>query len=151
MTGELVQGRATLSRLFGDAALPVLAPPWNRVGAGLVARLADAGLSGLTRYKARAVHQPAPGVVENNTHVDLIRWRDGRTGAALADMTTGLAAHLAAKRTGAADAQEATGILAHHLAMDRTAWATLKALLAKLATDPRISWPSPVAIFGAKA
>jgi hypothetical protein len=151
MTGELVQGRATLSGLFGDAALPVLAPPWNRVGADLVARLADAGLSGLTRYKARAAYQPAPGVIETNTHVDLIRWRDGRTGAALADMTTGLAAHLAAQRTGAADAEEATGILAHHLAMDRTAWATLKALLAKLAADPRVSWPSSVAIFGAKA
>jgi hypothetical protein len=151
MTGELVQGRDTLSGLFGDAALPVLAPPWNRVGTDLVAHLADAGLSGLTRYKARASHQPAPGVIETNTHVDLIHWRDSRTGAALAEMTAGLAAHLVAKRTGAADREEATGILAHHLVMDRTAWATLKALLAKLAADPRVSWPSSAAIFGAKA
>lgn len=151
MTGELVQGRATLSELFGDAALPVLVPPWNRVSADLVASLAAAGLSGLSRYKPRAAREAAPGVVEINSHVDLIRWRDGRTGARLAEITIGLAAHLAAKRTGAADDGEATGILAHHLAMDRTAWATLKAVLAKLATDPRVSWPSPTAIFGAKA
>lgn len=151
MTGELVQGRARLSGLFGDAALPVLVPPWNRVAFSLLARLPDAGLIGLSRYKARAVRAAAPGVLEVNSHVDLIRWRDNRTGGPLVDMTAGLAAHLAAKRTGAANRDEPTGILAHHLVMDRTAWATLKALLAKLARDPRVSWPSSAAIFGAKA
>ena len=146
-----MQGQATLTGLFGDAALPVLAPPWNRVAGSLLGRMASAGLSGLSRYKPRQNPIAAAGVLEVNTHVDLIRWRDGRSGASLADITADLAAHLAAKRTGDADRGEPTGVLAHHLVMDTVAWATLKALLAKLASDPRVSWPSAHGIFGAKA
>jgi hypothetical protein len=149
MTGELVQGRATLSGLFGDAALPVLAPPWNRVASALLQRLPEAGLSGLSRYKARAAVEAAPGVHETNTHVDLILWREDRVGAPLADMIQGIAAHFMAKRTGASDAGEPTGILAHHLAMDPKAWSTLKSLLAHLAGDPRVSWPPACKIFRA--
>ena len=151
MTGELLQARATLSGLFGDAAQPVLVPPWTRAASSLRARRPEAGLSGLSRYKARADRSAAYGILEVNTHVDLIHWRNDRTGAPLADIIAGIAAHLAAKRTGAADGDEPTGILTHHLVMDRTAWAALKALLAKLANDPRVSWPSLVAIFGTKA
>ena len=151
MTGELVQARATLSGLFGDAAQPVLVPPWNRVASSLLARLPEAGLYGLSRYKARADRSAASGILEVNTHVDLVHWRNDRIGTPLADIIAGIAAHLAAKRNGTADWDEPTGILTHHLVMDRTAWAALKALLAKLANDPRVSWPSFGAIFGTKA
>lgn len=147
MTGELVQGRATLTRLFGDAALPVLAPPWNRIAKNLLEHLPAAGLAGLTRFKPRKAASPVPGIREVNTHVDLIQWREGRTGAPLIDILARITAHLTARRTGSADQAETTGILTHHLAMDATAWATLAALLHRLGPDNRVVWPPVPQIF----
>lgn len=147
MMGELVQGRDTIFRMFGAAALPVLAPPWNRFAAALPARLADCGLFGLSGFKPRTRRMAAPGVVVANAHVDLIAWRAGRTGKPAAAIGREVAAHLANRRIGAVDASEPTGLLTHHLVMDATAWSSLEFLLRRLARDRRVAWPTPADIF----
>lgn len=147
MTGELVRGRTTISRLFGDAATPVLAPPWNRIAPGLVGHLRACGLAGLSRFTPRRRPFAAAGVVEANAHVDLIEWRAGRTGKPAALIAAEAAAHLRARREGAVDAEEPTGLLAHHLAMDETAWAALAGLLDRFGRDARAAWLDAPTVF----
>lgn len=151
MTGELLRGRETIDRLFGDAAEPVLAPPWNRIAETLLDRLPGLGIQGLSRFKPRQTPEPAPGLYEANTHVDLIDWRGGRVGKSSAAVADELAAHLQARRQGGASADEPTGILAHHLVMDDVAWRALDRLLGRLGGDDRVSWPVAADIFSAEA
>jgi len=147
MTGELVHGRTAIFAAFGDAALPVLAPPWNRIADSVTARLRDCGLSGLSRFKPRQAPEAAAGVVEANTHVDLIAWREGRVGKAPDAVADEIAGHLEARRNGEVDRDEPTGLLAHHLVMDVAAWTALQAVLERLGADSRVAWPSPPEIF----
>ncbi len=151
MTGEIVRGRAALLRLFGEAALPVLAPPWNRISPGVVARLGACGLTGLSRFTSRKAPEAAPGVVEANTHVDLIDWRGGRTGKPVQTVLQEIAVTLRDRREGRADRDEPTGLLTHHLVMDAAAWSALEATLARLGRDSRATWLGAPAIFGAAA
>ncbi len=74
---ELREGAARLGGLFGARALPVLVPPWNRIGRALVPHLPDAGFRGLSTFKERDTASPAPGLVQVNTHWDPIAWRAG--------------------------------------------------------------------------
>lgn len=151
MTGELVQGRAAIVRLFGEAAQPVLAPPWNRIAEPLIQRLASCGLHGVSRFKARRRAVPAPGVVEANAHVDLIAWRDGRIGKPADAVAGEIASHLSARRANAVDPDEPTGVLAHHLVMDKTAWASIEAIVGRLASDRRAGWLAAPEIFAPDA
>ncbi|MGO1081298.1 polysaccharide deacetylase family protein, partial [Inquilinus sp. CA228] len=50
---ELTAGRERLAALFGARNRPVLAPPWNRLGPVLRARLGEAGLTLLSGFGAR--------------------------------------------------------------------------------------------------
>ncbi|HTB41724.1 MAG TPA: polysaccharide deacetylase, partial [Reyranella sp.] len=45
--GELGTGWLALERLFGDRALSVMVPPWNRIAPALVPTLPEIGFSGL--------------------------------------------------------------------------------------------------------
>ncbi|MET1027154.1 MAG: hypothetical protein ABWY00_08300, partial [Dongiaceae bacterium] len=75
---ELGDGRRILQTAFGTQALPVLTPPWNRIGGRAVAILQSIGFIGLTRYLPRTAPQ-VHGVNQVNTHVDVIDWR-GKNG-----------------------------------------------------------------------
>ena len=74
---RLRAGRLRLAAMAGSRALPVLAPPWNRLRRELALRLPDAGITGLSMYRTRTSPQPA-GVTQVDTHVDLVAWRSGR-------------------------------------------------------------------------
>lgn len=150
MTGELVRGRAIIAAGFGGVALPVLAPPWNRIADRAIARLGACGFAGLTLFKPRPRRAAAPGVVACNAHIDLIDWRGRRDGKSAETLFGEIAAHLTARRTGAADMAEPTGLLAHHLAMDASAWTALRSVLARLAPDPRVAWPAIPSLFAAE-
>lgn len=119
---RLAVSRDRLRAMSGDRALPVLAPPWNRLPSTLIPDLSAAGFRGLSRYGARVARAAAPAIVQVNTHVDIIAWQAHRgfvgAEAALADAVR----HLAARRTGSADGAEATGWLTHHECHDETAW-----------------------------
>lgn len=148
MTADISAGRARLCDLFGKAATPIFAPPWNRIAERLLTHLRECGVAGLSRFKPRAQALAAEGVPEFNAHVDAIDWRGGRTGKPEAALWDEICAHLAAKRTGTADAREPTGLLTHHLAMDDGAWAATAAALRRLAADPRARWRDARDLFG---
>jgi len=137
---RLAAGRARLQAAVGDAMVPVLAPPWNRVHPALAASLGAAGYWGLSTYGAR---KPVPvewGLVQVNTHVDIIDWKGTRgfvgEGSALGQATR----HLAARREGAADAVEPTGWLTHHAVHDEAAWSFLEKLFEVTRAIPGVRW-----------
>jgi hypothetical protein len=144
---ELTAGRERLDVLFGDRFRPVLAPPWNRIGPQIRARLGEAGLNILSGFGARdAVAGPA----QLNTHADPIDWRGGRGFAGVDRALAPILRHLVDRRGGAADPQEPTGLLTHHLAHDDEGWIFLDGLLSTLARHPAVAWPDPDSLFGAR-
>ncbi len=74
---DLQAGRERLTEAFGAQFVPALTPPWNRIDAGHAARLRDLGYRGLTTYLARKPGK-APGLIQVNTHVDVIDWHGTR-------------------------------------------------------------------------
>ena len=115
---ELSAGRDRLRVLFGARVLPMLVPPWNRIGEDLVAMLPSLGFRALSTYKPRRAALAAPGLAAINTHVDLVEW-SGSRGFIGESAALGLAlGHLRARRLGVADAAEPTGLLTHHLVQD---------------------------------
>jgi hypothetical protein len=144
---RLASARAALAAWAQARFVPALAPPWNRLPAGLVPELAAAGFRGLSGYGARAKAVPAPGLVQVNTHVDLIAWHAGR-GFAGEEAALGAATgHLAAKREGRADAGEATGWLSHHAVHDEAAWTFLERLFETARVSPSLRWRSAQELF----
>jgi hypothetical protein len=144
---ELVLGRQRLEALFGDRAVPVLVPPWNRIGDGLVPRLGGAGYRGLSTYGPRPRRQASPGVLLVNTHIDLIDWR-GHRGFVGDDSALSLAVdHLAARRLDTSGDDEPTGLLSHHLAHDERCWDFIVNLAATTQAHPAAHWLDARAIF----
>ena len=72
---DLGSGFGQLNEHFGAQFKPVLVPPWNRIDKAVVEQLADIGLKGISTMKARQSRQPAPGILQVNTHLDPIYWR----------------------------------------------------------------------------
>jgi hypothetical protein len=144
---RLDAARRKLEAIAGDRFLPVLAPPWNRMPDRLASELAGAGLRGLSQYGARARAEPAHGLRQVNTHVDIVAWRADRAFVG-EDQALGTATrHLAAKRMRAADADEATGWLTHHAVHDELAWAFLERLFESTRSLPSVVWQRPEELF----
>jgi hypothetical protein len=128
---ELAQGLDILRRSFGERFAAVLVPPWNRIGEQIVARLPDVTIRGLSTLGPRAARCPAPGIVQCNTHVDVIAWRRGRAFIGADAAIDRLVAHLRARRDGSADPDEPTGLLTHHLDMSDAGWEFVVELVAR--------------------
>jgi hypothetical protein len=90
--GELARGWLKIKSLF-PAPLPVLVPPHNRISNDAADLLAAAGYRGLSTFNARK--KTRPGLVQVNTHCDIMDWHTrafGGEGLALG----ALVAHLTA-------------------------------------------------------
>lgn len=142
--GELARGRLALDSLFGRDWLPVLVPPHNRIAEALAASLPEAGYRGLSTDKPRRRH--VAGLVEINTHCDVMAWRARAFIGEDAALRL-IVAHLRARRLGEVDGGEPTGILTHHLALDEPAWAFTDRLWARL--GGRAEVVDPARAFGA--
>ena len=141
--GELARGWLALTRLF-PTALAMLVPPHNRIARDVAAGLPGTGMRGLSTFGARK-RVPA-GLVQVNTHVDIMDWNTrafAGEGAALGF----LVAHLKARLAAAADPDEPSGVLSHHLAHDRAAWDFLAKLLARLRAHPAARACDPQTLF----
>jgi peptidoglycan/xylan/chitin deacetylase (PgdA/CDA1 family) len=145
---DLDRGLQRIKQIFGAKALPVLAPPWNRIDAGLVARLPALGIRGLSTFKPRGSSAPdEPTRV--NTHVDIVDWRGGRRFVGDGEALDATADHLERRRKGVVDTNEPTGILSHHLSQDDGCAAFL-GRLAALVTDHRgAAWVPARKLFSA--
>lgn len=127
--GELGTGWLALERLFGAQALAVMVPPWNRIAPPLVQTLPEIGFKGLSTYGPRQRPRPARGLLEINTHVDLIDWKGERGFVGETAALTALVSALTRARAASpASSAEPVGILSHHLAMDGKAWDFLRSL-----------------------
>jgi hypothetical protein len=148
---ELARGQARMTALFGSGRFgsglsgsgpfglgwaPVLVPPWNRIAEGLVPEVARLGFRGLSTYGARAAAEPVPGLVQINSHMDIMRWDAPRGFLGAAEALDLLAGHLRARRLSEADAAEPSGLLSHHGAHDEACWAFLDELLGRLVEHP---------------
>ena len=123
--GELGTGWMALEQLFGSRALPVMVPPWNRIAPVLVPTLPEIGYRGLSTFGPRPRVHPVLGLLQVNTHVDLIDWKGGRRFAGEETVIDALVASLGRARAGDG---EPVGVLSHHLAMDAGAWDFLRSL-----------------------
>jgi hypothetical protein len=113
-------GLARLRSTAGKKFMPVLAPPWNRIGHELAKKLPAIGIRGLSTYGARASAEPVPGLRQVNTHVDIVAWRRGKR------FIGDAAAFDALARVMAKD--EPIGWLTHHAMHDEAAWEFLERL-----------------------
>ncbi len=145
---ELALGRQFLQQAFGARFLPVLVPPWNRIGPAVVAELAGQGYRGLSTFAPRPRAWIAPGLAQCNTHVDPIAWRRGRTFIGATAAALSVAAHLALRREGKADPTEPTGLLSHHLDFNDEAWQFVERLFEHTTRHPSVAWLSAEAAFG---
>jgi hypothetical protein len=143
--GELGTGWLALERWAN--ILPVLVPPWNRIAPGLVPALPEIGFRGLSTFGIRSRARPVSGLVQVNTHIDLIDWRTRRFAGAeavLGACTQALAASRRGAETNKRTGQEARGsgepigLLSHHLAMDEAAWDFLNSFWGRMGQLPAI-------------
>jgi len=143
--GELGTGRMALERLFGKRPLPVLVPPWNRIAPALVPTLPEIGFAGLSTFGPRRRTHPVRGLLEVNTHVDLIDWKSRSFVGEAAALEVLVAALVRARASG-----EPSGVLSHHLAMDAGAWDFLRSLWQRATKLPGLRLRSAHELFGAE-
>lgn len=144
---ELAEGRQRMRTLFGDNALPVLVPPWNRIAPALLPALPAIGFSGLSCFRGFAPARP-DGFAIANSDVDVMDWQGGRIGRRDADILAETTRLLAARRE-ADQGDDTLGLLLHHRDHDPPLWRLLDRLLAALLAHPAIVRLAPNALFGA--
>lgn len=137
---RLAAARKRLDSIAGAWLLPVLAPPWNRLRGSLAARLPEIGLRGLSGYGPRPAVQPAPGLTQVNTHVDIIAWQAGRSFVG-EEQALGLACGQLALMS-----DEPIGVLTHHAVHDAACWNFLERLF-DASRRCGASWAHPGAVF----
>jgi predicted glycosyltransferase len=130
---------------FGDALLPVFVPPWNRVSPDLMPELPKLGFRGLSTFGRRSAHDPAPGLVQANTHLDPIDWHAGGGLRPVELLIAELAAAITAQ--GEAENREPIGLLTHHLVQDEATWGFCDELLVRLAGNAMVRFPDPRGMF----
>jgi hypothetical protein len=126
----------------------VLVPPWNRIDRALHPHLAGIGFRGLSTFGARTAPTAAAGVVQANTHVDLVDWQRNRSFIG-ADAALGrLVGELEARRTDRVDGLEPCGVLTHHLDMRADAWRFMAELVSRTRGNAAARWLDARAVFG---
>lgn len=117
---RISRGLDLLRRAAGRKFMPALAPPWNRIGPEVLTKLPSIGITGLSTYGARASAEPAPGLRQVNTHVDIVAWKGGKRFIGEAAAFAALARAL--------PSDEPIGWLTHHAMHDEAAWEFLERL-----------------------
>lgn len=140
---ELRAGLERLAELCPQRFLPVLVPPWNRIGDAVAASRRSVGLPGLSLFGRNASRDPH----RVNTHVDITDWTT-RGSKPTGELYRLLAAEVERRRGGD---PEPIGILTHHLIHAEASWATLDELFGLLADHPAVRWPATPALFALPA
>lgn len=135
MLRELGEGRERMRAIFGDAALPALVPPWNRIAPGLAARLAEEGFTALSTFAGPLRREN--GVAILDTHVDPIDWRGTRGCRDHAVLAGDLVAALEGSRR---ENSGPVGLLTHHLVHDEAVWDFVAAVLEATSGHPAARW-----------
>jgi hypothetical protein len=148
MTGDLTEGLRLARAAFGREVLPVLVPPWNRIHPRAVAALPGLGYRGMSTWKPRPSPHPVSGLVQVNTHLDIIDWRRGK---ALKDerlIAALLLRKLRWRRERRARAAEPLGLLTHHAFWTQAKERIIARLLDVTQGHPAVRWLEPQTAFG---
>lgn len=148
MMAALAQGLALARGAFGARVLPVLVPPWNRIHPAAVAALPGLGYRGISTWKPRATAHPVPGLIQVNTHLDVIDWRRGHAIKDERLIAALLLRKLRWRRERRARAAEPLGLLTHHAYWTDAKERIVAALLEATHGHPAVRWLSPQAAFG---
>jgi hypothetical protein len=130
---RISQGTRKLSQV--RSFIPVLAPPWNRMRSDLLDKLPAIGIRGISAYGPQKSREPAPGLRQVNTHVDVLAWRRGR--------------HFVGEEQALSHAMkwlmsgEPVGWLTHHAVHDAATWEFLERLFAL----KDVRWRSAAEVF----
>ena len=130
---RISQGTQKLSEV--RSFIPILAPPWNRMRQDLLDKLPGIGIRGISAYGPQKSREPAAGLRQVNTHVDVVAWRRGR--------------HFVGEEQALSQAMkwlitgEPIGWLTHHAVHDAATWDFLE----RLFTLKDVRWRSAAEVF----
>jgi hypothetical protein len=114
----LVAARHRLADTFGERFRPMMVPPWNRIEPALRERLPALEFPFLSTFAGHRRLPPAEGLRQLDTHVDAIRWKEGR-----APLDSG--SIVAACRQSAGMVGGPIGLLTHHAVTDEEGFRAL--------------------------
>ncbi len=134
---QLVAARERLETLCPGSMTGILVPPWNRIAPTVVARLPGLGFSCLSTFGNAHEAAGIEGIVQLNTHLDIIDWKGSRGGRDPAWLCAELVKLLSAAR---GNGDPAIGVLTHHLVHDNAAWGFLERLFQSTARHPGAAW-----------
>ncbi|CAN1542168.1 COG4671 Predicted glycosyl transferase [Rhabdaerophilaceae bacterium] len=127
---------------FGDRALPVMVPPWNRISARAIAKLPDHGYQALSVFGREQAVQAPDGLLIMNTHWDPINWRGHRGLRNEAMLLRELTSWVEERMAYPAQRRPPIGLLTHHLVHDPWISHFLARMLSRLASFPAIRFIS---------
>lgn len=147
LSSDLSLGLQKCQELLGPSLLPVFVPPWNRIAPKAIQALPKAGYCGLSTWKLRRARHPVPGLLQVNTHVDLIDWRRDAQIKPLGLVQRLLIEKLKRRRLLGLNCEEPLGILTHHVH-----WCdALETLMAQVMRTTRrhraVNWLTPRKVF----
>jgi len=144
MLDDIVAGHRRLGDLFGEQALPVFTPPWNRIAQDVVNALPTIGFSAVSTFTPRTSTFAANGLLQVNTHFDPIAWKSGGGLLEPSLLDAQLTRELQARRTDSADNAEPYGLLTHHLVQDDATWSFTASVVETLLRSGVARWTSPL-------
>lgn len=142
---EFDEGRKQLRALFGQRALKVFVPPWNRFADRFVPLLGEAGFAAISQIAPRKTplnQRTTGGIAAIDVHLDVVDWQNSRGFVGDTPALGRLVGALRAERHGAQrqGKRAAVGLLTHHLVMDGASEAFLARLGEIVATHPAALW-----------
>ncbi|MEW9921544.1 polysaccharide deacetylase family protein [Marimonas sp. MJW-29] len=137
---DLKEGRRRMEKAGLPNMLPIMVPPWNRIGEKVVPHLPSWGFSVLSGFERRPSSEPHPGLQLFNGHIEPLRWRPDAIFAGEEKTLAQCVGHLRERRTGVAEKDEPTGLVTHHLQTPEEVWAFCDAFCERLAQDDRAEW-----------
>jgi hypothetical protein len=147
IVSDLASGLALARDAFGLKALPVLVPPWNRIAPAALVHLPRLGYRGISMWKPRLKPFPVRGLLQINTHLDLIDWRRGHVVKDERLIASLLLRKLRWRRARRARASEPLGLLTHHAYWTPVKERIVVRLLELTREHPAVRWHSPQTAF----
>lgn len=121
--------------------LPIMVPPWNRIGDQVVPHLRSWGYAALSGFdRPPGAYPDAPDLQHFDGHIEPLRWRPDAIFAGEEKTLAQCVAHLEARRTGKDRKDLPTGLVTHHLQTPPEVWDFCDALADRLAHGGRGTW-----------
>jgi len=129
---ELERSLHCMQQQFDARLINMFVPPWNRISPVFTAELARLNYSSISTYGPREKTHAMKGLIQINTHIDPIFWRDTRGLVDPEILLNSIVKTLQDRRQGRADIEEPLGLLTHHLVHTEEVWAFSRDLICML-------------------